>query len=154
MVKDSSNQGYVLSSLNDTFVSLILKKDNSISYNDYRPLFLCNLIYTIIGKVIASILKLELVEGMSKEYFGFLNNRKNFAIGVVQESLHSVKVKKLQALLLKMYLVKINKKLNWTFLRLVILQIGLSIKATYWIMECVSSMTFVVLVIHWVQHSQ
>ena len=36
--------------------------------------------------------------------------------------------------------------MNWSFLRLVLLQIGLSLSATNWIMACVSSVIFVVLV--------
>ena len=49
-------------------------------------------------------------------------------------------------MILKMNLVKDYDKVNWTLLRLVFLQIGLSLEVTNWIMGCVTLANFVVLI--------
>jgi hypothetical protein len=37
---------------NTTFIALILKKDNHESFEEFRPISLCNCIYKIIAKVL------------------------------------------------------------------------------------------------------
>jgi hypothetical protein len=79
-------------------------------------------------------------KGISKEQFGFLENRLiNEAIGIEQETLHSTKTKKSKALILKLDLIKAYDRVDWSFLSLVLLQIGINLEATDWIMGCVSS---------------
>ena len=64
-------------------------------------------------------------EVISKENFGFLRNRKILdVVGITQEVLHSVKKHKLDAMILKMDLVKAYDLVNWNFPRLVFLQIN------------------------------
>ena len=55
---------------------------------------------------------------MSKVTFGYLNHRFIFdAVREAQESLHTIKVKELGEMILKMNLVKAYDKVNWNFLR-------------------------------------
>ena len=49
---------------------------------------------------------------------------------MAHECLHNVKVEKKKALVLKLYLMKAYDKVNWDYMRLVLLQIGLSVEAT------------------------
>jgi hypothetical protein len=65
---------------------------------------------------------------------------------VVQEVIHSIKVKNKKASVLKLDLVKAYDRVDWGFLRLVLLQVGLSLEATDWIIGCVTSKKFVVLI--------
>jgi hypothetical protein len=65
---------------------------------------------------------------------------------VVQEVLHNIKVKNIKAMVLKLDLVKAYDRVDWGFLRLVLLQVGLSLEATDWILGCVTSTNFVVLI--------
>jgi delta-aminolevulinic acid dehydratase/porphobilinogen synthase len=79
-------------------------------------------VYKIITKIIATGIKTLLSFGISKEQFGFLEGRQiTDAIGVVQETLHRIKVKNIKALVLKIDLIKAYDKLDWGFLRLVLL---------------------------------
>ena len=57
---------------------------------------------------------------------GFLHQRQIIEpIGIAQEVMHSIKVEKKKAIILKLDLVKAFDRVNWTFLRLVLLQIGI-----------------------------
>jgi hypothetical protein len=99
MVEESRRKGRVTGALNATFLALIPKSDNPGSFGEYRPIALCNLVYKIITKIIATRIKSFLSFGISKEQFGFLEGRKiTDAIGIVQEALHSIKVKNIKAL--------------------------------------------------------
>lgn len=68
------------------------------------------------------------------------------AIGVAQEGFHSIKVKKIKSLVLKLDLIKAYDRVSWDFLRLVLLQIGLGLEATNWIMGCATTTNFSILV--------
>jgi hypothetical protein len=59
------------------------------------------------------------------------------AIGLSQETLHSIKIKKSKEMVLKLDMMKAYDRFDWSFLRLVLLQIGL--EAIDWIMGCVIS---------------
>lgn len=84
--------------------------------------------------------------GISKEQFGFFEGKKiTNAIGVVQEVLHNIKVKNIKALVLKLGLIKDYDRVEWGFLRLVLLQVGLNLEATDLIMGCVTLANFAVL---------
>jgi len=65
---------------------------------------------------------------------------------VTQECLHTINTKKLNALILKMDLVKAHDRVNWVFLRLVLLRIGLPLEVTDSIMACVTATCFAFLV--------
>jgi hypothetical protein len=78
---------------------------------------------------------------------GFLKGRQILdAIGTAHECLHSIKMKKLKALILKLDLKKAYDCINWDFLRLTLLQTGFSLTTTNWIMSCVISASFAVLI--------
>ena len=147
LVEESRIQGQVCGSLNSTFVALIPKSDKPDSFVGFRPISLCNHVYKIISKIIAVRLKNGLSKGMSDEQFGFLENRQiTDAIAVAQEVLHSVKIKGKKALVLKLDLIKAYDRVDWRFIRLVLLQIGIPLDTTNWIMGCVSSANYSILV--------
>ena len=74
-IEFSRSFGYITPSLNSTFLALIPKKDKPTTFVDFRPISLCNLLYKLIGKVIAVRLKPFLDSHISKEQYGFLKNR-------------------------------------------------------------------------------
>jgi len=78
---------------------------------------------------------------------GFLKGRKIlYAIGTTQECLHIIKTKKLQAIILKLDLKKAYDCINWDFLRLILLQCGFELVTTNWVMGCVASTVFAILI--------
>jgi hypothetical protein len=72
------------------------------------------------------------------EQLGFLKGRQILdAVGTAHECIHSIKTKKLQALLLKLDLKKVYDCVSWDFLRLIMFQTGFSALSISWIMSCV-----------------
>ena len=73
----SRMSGRITPSLNSTFLALIPKKDKPISFADFRPISLCNLVYKLISKIIVVRLKPHLGSHISQEQFGFLKKSSN-----------------------------------------------------------------------------
>ena len=67
-------------------------------------------------------------------------------LGITQETLHSVKTNNTYALILKLDLVKAFDRFNWSYIRLILIQIGVPLLGVNWIMECISTTNFAVLV--------
>ena len=79
-------EGYVSRVLNATFIALISKCEKLVSFLDFRPISVCNLVYKMISKIIANRIKLVLAEVVSKEQFGFLGNHQILvAVDLTQE---------------------------------------------------------------------
>ena len=56
-VEESRSSGKVLREINSIFLTSIPKKDVPESYGYFRPISLCNVVYKIISKTAARILK-------------------------------------------------------------------------------------------------
>jgi hypothetical protein len=67
VVEESRTNGIIHSPFNSTFITLIPKLNDPQSFDDFRPISLCNCIYKIIAKIIARRLKPILSEAISKE---------------------------------------------------------------------------------------
>ena len=106
----------------DMCTTNIPKSDSFNGFNHYQPISLCNYIYKLIAKVISKRLKPILYSNISPKYVGFLDNQNiHDAIGVSQESLHSIKSKSQRAFMLKINLSKAFDKLNLLYLCLILI---------------------------------
>ena len=61
--------------INSTHIVLILKNNNPMSVLDYRPISLCNVMFEIISKVLANMLKEVLLQVISHFQSAFLLGR-------------------------------------------------------------------------------
>jgi hypothetical protein len=139
-VRESQRAGKIHGALNSTFLCLIPKKQDVSSFEDFHPISCCNVIYKLISKIIARRLKPMLSEVIGEEQFGFLQNRQiHDAVAIAQEVLHSVKKRNLKETILKLDLSKSYDRVNWTFLRLVLIQLGMNLNLVNWIMGCLQS---------------
>jgi hypothetical protein len=146
MVEETRTKGISAGGLNSTFLALIPKVNNPQTFGDYRPISLCNLCYKIITKIIENRLKPYLSKSLSEEKLGFLKGRRiQDAIDTVHECLHSIKRKSIKSMVLKLDLQKAYDCINWDLLRMILIQIGLGIDMTNWIMSCIISSSFDVL---------
>jgi hypothetical protein len=147
LVEDSRLKGKISGSLNATFLVLIPKKDNPLTFFDFRPISLCNLIYKLISKVISNRIKPFLERNLSAEQLGFLKGRRiQDAIGAAHECIHSIKQKNKKALIMKLDLKNAFDSIDWEFLRLVLFAVGFGEKFTNWILACVTSANSAVII--------
>jgi hypothetical protein len=65
---------------------------------------------------------------------------------MAHESLHSIKKKNQKSLVLKMDLKRSYDNVDWEYLGLVLLTVGFGVKLIDWIMSCVTSASFTVLI--------
>ena len=86
---------------------LIPNIDHPLSFEDFRPISLCNFVYKIIGKIISIRIKNVLGRCISGEQFGFLPGRQiHDAVGVIQEGMHTMHCKSLKVVMIKIDLSK------------------------------------------------
>jgi hypothetical protein len=76
VVEEVRTSGNMVGSLNATFIALIPKKDYLHSFNGFTTISLCNFLYKIIEKVIATILKPILSSSFQLNMFGFMKGDK------------------------------------------------------------------------------
>eukprot|EP00253_Pinus_taeda_P003595 PITA_03595 len=93
--------------INSTFIALMPKSDSPSSFDGYRPISLCNVLYKIISKIIANRLRPILSRHIAPQQFAFLEPRQiHEAIGSAQEAFHSIWTRHHKAIILKIDLTK------------------------------------------------
>lgn len=91
IVEDYRRSGRISPAIKSTFIVLIPKSYNPISFNYFHPISLCNCLYKIIAKIIANRLKPILSRHISSEQFAFLHHRQiHEAIATAHELLHTM----------------------------------------------------------------
>ena len=83
-INETRISGCIPAELNKTYLTLIPKVDRPLSFGDYRPIALCNILYKIITKIIAGRLQAGTGTFIYAEQFDFLPGRQiSDAVGIV-----------------------------------------------------------------------
>ena len=105
------------------------------------------MIYKIIAKIITQRLKPILSKVILEEQFGFLFNKQiHDVVYLASEAIHSIKREKQPTFSLKIDLSKAYDRVSWTFIHLLLIQIGMSLEMVEWILGCIQSTSFAVLI--------
>lgn len=135
--------------VNSSLIVLIPKISNPTSSHHFRPISLCNVVYKIVSKLLVAKLRPLLDKIISPAQSAFIPNRwivENQVI--VQEILHSFKTRKTKPglMAIKLDLQKAYDRVNWKFIQAILLHLGFNETFTSWIISCISSVSFEVLV--------
>ena len=144
------NSGSILKSINHTFIALIPKVKNPERVSEFRPISLCNVIYKIVSKVIANRLKPMLKNIISETQSAFIVERLiTDNILIAYESLHHMKTSytgKTGFKALKLDMSKAYDRVEWVFLEKILLKLGFHISWVSLIIECISTVSYSILV--------
>jgi len=128
-------------------IALILKNQVATSFQEFRPICLCNISFKIISKIIAGRIKDTLSRFLSKDQHGFLKGRNILdVVANTQEGLFFMHINKSEAVILKIDLRKAYDCLEWGFMRFLLAKIGLNSNMIRWIMACMENVNYDVII--------
>ncbi|XP_058770133.1 uncharacterized protein LOC131643821 [Vicia villosa] len=147
---DWLTRGYFPSSITDTNICLIPKGNTPQSMKDYRPISLCNVVYKIVSKTLATRMKFLLDKCVAEEQSAFVEGRSILDNAMVaMEVIHALKRRtkgSKAGLALKIDISKAYDRVDWSFLRGMLVRMGFANEWIHWIMMCVTSVHYTVLV--------
>ncbi|KAM1225451.1 hypothetical protein ACFX13_044918 [Malus domestica] len=145
-VKSFLTSGCILKQLNYTMVSLILKVPEPTNMSQHQHIALCNVLYKIGAKVIVNRLKGMMDEIISMQQCAFvpggLISDNSLVASEVGHYLHNLRRGKRGFLALKLDMSKAYDRVEWYFLKQIMLQLGFDPRWIDLVMSCVSSVTY------------
>ena len=130
--------------LNYTHIALIPKIQGPETLGNYRPISLCNTVYKVVTKIIVARLRPYLDKLISLMQTAFVPGRKGIDnIIIAQEIIHGLGKKKGRTgyMALKIDLEKAYDKLEWSFIRDMLIRVNLPKDIIDLIMSCVSTVS-------------
>lgn len=128
--------------LNDTLISLIPKVEKVSNIRHFRPISLCNVSYKVITKLLSNQLRSVMGKLVNPCQSSFVPNRQSRDnIIVAQEIFHSMRRKKGKKgwMAIKIDLEKAYDWLSWSFIRDILVDIGLPGGFIDLVWNCISS---------------
>jgi hypothetical protein len=149
-VLDCLHLGCMLKAINFTHIALIPKVKNPDNLSQYKPISLCNVLYRIVAEVISNKLKKVMPFIISDSQSAFIPGRLIIDnILVAYELLHTMKQKRKggkKHVFIKLDMSKAYDLVEWDYLKAVMLKLGFHSKLIDLIMECVSTVSYSILI--------
>lgn len=144
------NSSHVLNKMNFTHILLIPKKKDPQCMADYQPIGLSNVVSRIVSKVLANQVKPILPNIISDSQSAFVPNRLiSDNTSVAYEMLHRLRNRrqgKVGHMVIKLDISKAYNKVEWEFLRKIMLKMGFSDRWVNLAMQGVSSASYSMLI--------
>jgi hypothetical protein len=125
---------------NSSFLALIPKEKNASTFDQFRPISLCNVSYKIMEKIIENGIKPFLSSLVLPNQGGFVENRQIWEnIILVQEAIHSIYSRGEKGMVIKIDMENSFDRVKHSFLRDILKKFGFNQSFISWIGACINS---------------
>lgn len=137
----------ILPNLNATFILLVPKEENVASLGNFFTISLCNVIYKLISKVVSNRMKHIIPCLITLEKIIFVKGCQILDVIILaHKTTNFLKTLKKPYMLLKLDLSKSFKKLNWSYIEILLFSFVLYDEWIHWVISLISSSLFSILV--------
>ncbi|XP_071938995.1 uncharacterized protein [Coffea arabica] len=140
------HNGVILKAINHTVISLIPKVECPTVINQYRPISLCQVVYKALAKILVNRLKPYLSRCISKSQSAFVPGRQILDNVILShELMHFLKNKRhgrMGYMAVKLDMSKAYDRVEWRFLKVIMVKMGFCSTWINWIISCISSVTY------------
>ncbi|GJV44916.1 putative RNA-directed DNA polymerase, eukaryota, reverse transcriptase zinc-binding domain protein, partial [Tanacetum coccineum] len=146
-VKYSESSDKLEKGCNPSFMALISKKNDPLSFSDYRPISLIGCIYKVITKILAACLAKVIGLVIRSNQSAFIEGRQILdGCLVANDIIRMASIENTKFLLFKVDFEKEFDSVNWNFFLDVMRQMGLGSKWRTWIASCLSPASIFVMI--------
>ena len=149
-IKSFFSTGVLDPKLNQTNICLIPKIGRPREMTGFRPISLCNVGYKIISKVLSNRLRMILPKIISETQSAFVARRLiTDNILIAQENFYALRTNdscRKNFMAIKTDMSEAFDRVEWSFLRTLMLKLGFSSKWVDWIMTCIETVSYQVLI--------
>ena len=150
MILNVLNNNMSMAELNKTNIALIPKTNNPKRMFEFRPISLCNLVFKLISKTLASRLKTFLPHIIKENQSAFTSDRLiTNNVLMAFELMHFLNHKNEgneSFMAAKLDMGKAFDRVEWCFIQRVMERIGFNTRSINWVMQCITIVSYLVLI--------